>query len=1025
MKQKLRPCDGCLKAKSHKAGINKKGEQDTKPKEPLDVLVSDLKTMPTTGTGGAIYAGSAIDHATKYVTMTFLVKKSQWYQKYEQIIRWLKNMKGRTHKVWRSDGAKEFDSNKIKEIHDREGIEPSITPPYTPNKNPSERFWRTLIEAVGAILLTAGMSATWWVEASRYVVHCFNRTPRKGLGGKTPYWKFYGRKHHSMKLHTLFCLAYVHIQLKSKKGLQKSRPAMFIGIDDSGRYLCICLRTKELLKSDSVTFVDEIFPMGKHKHLMNYDPNTILKHIQQQNVDIQNKLKPAPEQQAKMKYGASPKDPHKLSSVGPVENEILDLVLQFNQGPMKEVEKRTPKQANKKAGNLDPPNEPVKRQELEHVTKRKGNGDKTPDSSESDEEEESDDEEVKTTEEAKEETKFGDMEVYEKYGIPRLETVEEINREILRNAPPKEPDTHTEERTKYEHDKIDNKDMYKEPVIHTKPRRYPLRNRQTTGNSIKIMEHLAQTPEKDRKQYQRQYRKDLEAIANHIMETPDKRIPDNVRQAMDTPEWPKWQEAINKEINALYRTDSLEKVTVLPAGVKAIQCRWVFKIKPMNAQEPEIYKARLVAKGFTQRFGVDYYDTFAAVAKMTSLRTLVALAAKNNSRLTKLDVSNAFLESDIDRDVYIKPPEGFPPGCLFKLKKALYGLKQSPRLFQQTLTKELLKLGFTPLQTDICIFKHPTSDTRMLVVVDDIIIEGNDENMRKKIETTLQERFKIKIFDKVEHFIGLQLEHTQDYIKLHQTDYILGLLKKFGMEGCKTAPTPASACQQGTGEPLPTNNYYRQMVGSLIYLMATRPDICSAVTNLSKHLENPTDLDLQAAKRVLRYLAGTYTMGVKYEKGVDALDLLCFSDSDWAGCQKTRKSVSGFVVFLGNSPISWKSKTQPTVALSSCEAEYVALVVAVKEILWLIQFFKEVGSPLNLPIFIFGDNTASIALAKDPVNHERTKHIDIKHHFLRQHIMEKTIQLRYVHTAKNIADLLTKATTPATFKNLSCKIVKS
>ena len=267
----------------------------------------------------------------------------------------------------------------------------------------------------------------------------------------------------------------------------------------------------------------------------------------------------------------------------------------------------------------------------------------------------------------------------------------------------------------------------------------------------------------------------------------------------------------------------------------------------------------------------------------------------------------------------------------------------------------------------------------MLVVVDDIIIEGTDEEMRTKIIQRMEDRFKIKAFDKVEHFIGLQVEHTESYIKLHQTTYIQTLLERFNMIDCKTVPTPAVDSPQGSDELLPPGNNYRQLVGSLIYLMATRPDICSAVTHLSRFLESPTELHMKSAKRVLRYLAGTAELGIKFEKGGDSLNLTCFSDSDWAGCKKTRKSVSGFVVFLGGSPISWKSKTQPTVALSSCEAEYVALSVAVKEILWLVQFFEEVGSPINIPIFVFGDNTASIALAKDPVHHERTKHIDIKH----------------------------------------------
>jgi hypothetical protein len=593
----------------------------------------------------------------------------------------------------------------------------------------------------------------------------------------------------------------------------------------------------------------------------------------------------------------------------------------------------------------------------------------------------------------------------------------------------------------------------KDPV-----RRNPKRNSVTTGeNAVKLLEHLAQTPEKERKKYTRVYRKDLESLANSIAtgEVPDqlskniqsfstkerqkyarnyredlesianniisgKVVPNAYKDAMASEEWPKWKAAIDKEIAALYRTNALEKVRRLPQGVKGIRCRWVFKIKPANKQEPEIYKARLVAQGFSQKHGVDYQDTFAAVAKMTSLRILVALSAVTNSRMTKLDVSNAFLESELDREVYILPPEGFPQDCYFLLKKALYGLKQSPRLFKETFTKELKLLGFESLETDHCIFKHKTKDLRMLLVVDDCIIEGKDENYRSIVEKRLSERFKIKTFDKVEHFIGLQLEHTPEFIRVHQKDYILTLLERFNLKGCSTANTPAVYNQQGSEKFLPDNVEYRQIVGSLIYLIATRPDVCSAVTHLSRHLEKPTEKNMIAAKRVLRYLAGTAKKGVVYKKGQGTLkQITCFSDSDWAGDRKTRKSVSGFVVYFAGAPICWKSKTQPTVALSSCEAEYVALTVAAKEIMWLVQFFEEIGNKVEQPVFVFGDNTASIALAKDPVHHERTKHIDIKHHFLRDLVMGKKLRLVYVPTADNVADVLTKATSPKIFLKLT------
>jgi hypothetical protein len=205
--------------------------------------------------------------------------------------------------------------------------------------------------------------------------------------------------------------------------------------------------------------------------------------------------------------------------------------------------------------------------------------------------------------------------------------------------------------------------------------------------------------------------------------------------------------------------------------------------------------------------------------------------------------------------------------------------------------------------------------------------------------------------------------------------------------------------------------------------MATRPDICSEVVSLSTHLENPTEANMAAGKRVLRYLAGTTNKGVSYRKGDVDSKLVVFSDSDWAGCKTTRRSTSGFLVYFAGGPISWKSKMQPTIALSSCEAEYVALTVAVKDVLFLHQLFSELGVEIESPTLIFGDNVASIALAKNPVKHERTKHIDIKHHFLRDHVTKNNIKLAYIPTEDNLADILTKTTTKQIFQRLTPNIV--
>lgn len=953
------------------------------------------------GSHGAKYVGSMIDKKTKYTTLTYLPTKDAWYKQYEKFIRWIKNMKGRAHKVWRTDNGGEFDCKKCRDINDKEGIEHSKTPPYTPNKNSDgERFWRTMIEAIAAMLLTAGMTTAWWVEAATYFIFMKNRTVTST--GKTPYERFYKRKPHKVRLHVFGCLAYVHInkEHRRKGDIKKARKAIFLGVDDSGRYICRDLNTKEIIVSDSVDFVENVFPLGKHKHLKDFEMET----IQKLEEDLARRLQMnIDEGQCDDRNGGIQtfKD-----LIGYTKN------FKIHQQPIE----------------TDQSKEPIK-SELEEEENRLSYGGSESDSDSAEEEENNEEEqslESKTNTprhlEHNEDSlrEIGIDKTIQDFGIPPLEKVTFANHETVVNRENSTQEKKDIRRTRFEDESIMGEEYFHEKAIDKPPRR-SLRSKTTSGENVKLLEHLAQTPPRSRKPNLRMHHKDLEAIANAIIQGTT--VPQCYREAMQSPEWPRWKQAIEKEIAALRRTKSLEQVNQLPPGVKAIKCRWVFKIKPPNKQEPEIYKARLVAQGFTQKYGVDYQETFAAVAKMTSLRVLVALAAINNSRLTKLDVANAFLESDIDRDVYIHPPEGFPQNCYFKLKKALYGLKQSPRLFQETITKEFINLGFTPLVTDKCIFKHTTSDTRILVVVDDCIIEGTDENMRKKIEKRLQDRFKIKAFDKVEHFIGLQLEHSSEGIKMHQQDYIESLLAKFNMVNCATVDTPATENPQGSEDLLSTNKEYRKLVGSLIYLMATRPDICSAVTNLSRKLENPTEKDMKAAKRVLRYLAGTKARGIIYRKGQKEAKLTCFSDSDWAGCKKTRKSVSGFVVYFAGAPISWKSKSQPTVAMSSCEAEYVALSVAVREIMWLIQFFGELNVKLDLPIFVFGDNTASIELAKNPVHHERTKHIDIKHHFLREQVLSKRIKLMYVATADNIADVLTKATSQPIFTRHLAKLV--
>jgi transposase InsO family protein len=997
--QKLADCDACRLAKSHKAPVRKKRpDPDTQPRQVLDKVVSDLREMPTAGTGGMKHLGSAIDVVSGYVLLVYLSTKGRFHAEYQKIITWMKTQKGRTHKCWKTDGGGEFVSKKIKEINGKEGIDHHKTPPHTSKKNGiAERFNRTMIEAVCAMIIFAGMSPVWWVEATMLFVYLKNRSPDKRRNFKTPYELFHGRRSHFVVPRVFGCLAYAHDNYRLKSQIEKAARCMYVGIDPSGRYKLIRLSDGASIVTDSATFVEYVFPLGRHKGMDFSNPKVLqqLKHARDTTKTSLN----------------TPDNEREFDQPNDSSQNVLQLKTRIATNPVGVTDGSDSGSDTEDDGeegeSLGQNLESERKDDLESSAPPISVSDGPPPLEPS--------------------TPGTPGFSYEDLNIPDPEPAREVFTYQSRNGVYEQDGRNLEDsflaepivtHGVYEQDNRNLEDSFlSEPVLRRSQR---LRDPTKLGTSIAQLEHLANTPPPPRHKGQRISRMDFEAIANAIVS--GRPVPKSYAHAMSSPEWSKWRVAIDKEIAALHKTESLERVDFLPQGSHAIRCRWVFKIKPENAQEPEIYKARLVAQGFRQKFGIDYEETFAAVAKMTSLRTLVALAAVRNSRLTKLDVSNAFLASDIDRDVYLHPPPGFPPGGFFKLRKALYGLKQSPRLWQETLTKEFMSLGFQPLPTDTCIFKHVSSPTTILVVVDDCIIEGNDEDLRKKVEDTLHQKFNIKAFDKVEAFIGLQLEHSDQGIKIYQEHYIQELLAKFGMTGCKSAPTPAAPNAELDGTPLDIDNVYRALVGSLLYLLASRPDIASAVVQLSRHLNAPTQGHLKAAKRVLRYLAGTAQKGVNFKRGAK-LRLLCYSDSDWAGCQVTRRSTSGYVAYFAGGPISWKSKLQVVTALSSCEAEYVALTEAVKEILWLVQHFRALGVELEVPIFIFGDNTSAIALAKNPVFHQRSKHIDIKHHFLREHIKAGTVRLFYVDTKQNVADVLTKLTSAPVFNSLVSRLV--
>ena len=514
---------------------------------------------------------------------------------------------------------------------------------------------------------------------------------------------------------------------------------------------------------------------------------------------------------------------------------------------------------------------------------------------------------------------------------------------------------------------------------------------------------------------------------DYLYMTDDFDTPKTFEQAMRCENSEKWVKAMEDEMNSLKENETFVH-TKLPLGTNLIGGKWVYALKRgLNGEER--YKARYVAKGYSQIPDIDYKDTFCPTARITSIRMLLQIAMQQNLKIHQMDVKTAFLNGPIDCELFVEQPKGFEKlgqngeKLVWKLNKSLYGLKQSGRIWNLLLHDYLTEGGFKQSLTDMCVYTKQNHDCQvvLLVWVDDLLIAANDENTLRNEKQMLCKRFQMKDLGVLSLFLNIQFDFESDYVAMHQTRYIEQLLEKFKMKDCKSKAAPcelnANKLRVSDSNFLDDSTLFRQVVGSLIYLMTcTRPDICYSVSMLSQFLEHPTRAHLEWAKHVLRYLSGTKSKSLIFRKCMNT-KLQGFSDSDW-GNSEDRKSVSGYCFSLSPNTdmISWKTKKQPCVALSTCEAEYVALVSCIQEAKFLVQLYKDLTGNESANVDIFVDNQSAIALAKNPVQHQRSKHIDIKYHFIRAEIQKGCVQLQYVPSEENLADMFTK---PATGKRLS------
>ena len=507
------------------------------------------------------------------------------------------------------------------------------------------------------------------------------------------------------------------------------------------------------------------------------------------------------------------------------------------------------------------------------------------------------------------------------------------------------------------------------------------------------------------------------ALIVHDILTNGKFTPSTYEEAITCEDSEHWQDAMQDEMTSLLDNCTWQYVK-LPPGRRAIRNRWVFKIKIGPDGEVLRYKARLVAKGFEQRYGWDYHHCFSPVVRMDSVRLLLSIAAQLKLLLFQFDFKTAFLNGTLgDVDIFMQQPEGFKvgSGVCCKLLKTLYGLKQAWREWNNCLNDSLSAFGFFRCESDRCIYVMQKDDTFALLAiwVDDVLLACTHPDFKSSLLVHLRKDFEVSDLGTPEWFLGCRIDYECGMITMSQALYIEKVLQRFNMSTCKPAATPADSSSKLHAidkSEKACDVPYREAVGALLYIaLCTRPDIAYAVASVARHCARPGQRHWVAVKRIMRYLSGTRSLGIKYQHHGAETVLHGYTDADYAGEIDSRRSTTGYVFFLAGGPITWKCQLQKTVALSTSEAEYLSLSSSTQEVLWLRQLMNELTLCQENPTVVFEDNDSCIKLSDNPYGHQRTKHIDVRHHFIRRAKTDGHLHVAPIATDEQTADVLTKA----------------
>lgn len=1039
-------CEACIKGKSHRKAVSKKPRP--RAAEVFERIHTDVcGPMRVATHRGMRYFVSFIDDKSRHVYVNLLLSKGDVAKAFDKWVTLVEAQTGKKVLICHSDNGGEYTGHEFLEVLAKHGIEPERTAPHTPEHNGvAERMNRTLEEAVRSMLAHMDLPPQFWGEALMYAANIINAAPTSALQGMTPFQALTGSEPDLSRFRVFGCRALFLRHGDKGKLDSKVGEAIYLGPDkDSSGYRLWNTETKRVLVSRDVTFVEHEGPKPRISLTNTVDYCSPLSEIDS-GIDTSQPVLPLPgdeepapaiadqpvveddtdaASQGSANQGSSHPPKISLTDTVTVDVSLRPPYADIDTPATPQTQAKTPATLQAQTKIVTP------RTQTQTQTQTQAQTPGTPQSK-------------PTSSVAKSSTKEAEGSLLPTPKVSSTDTGK-LASISLRSPPYATTDTTATGRGKA---KGKTREKAEDPIrkssrLAEKPPPQPPPRATTVQPPLPKQEKpkvSSTNTEKfdffappgpipphpyagtDTRQYRTRGRKENAYIAH--VEEPD---PETWEEAMNSANAVEWRKAAEAEMET-FEVKGTMTLVPLPAGRVAIGNKWVFRAKKDETGAVTRYKARLTAKGYSQKKGIDYEETYAPVVRLSGIRMLLAIAAWEGLEVEQLDVESAYLNGKLDHEIYMQQPPGFiskeHPDWVFRVDGSLYGLKQSGFIWNMEAHGAVTAFDFRRC-VDPCIYIRQRNGVKILIAlhVDDFLIASTPPN-NKWFKAKLASRFATKEIGAAKFVVGIQVQQDAEGIAISQSTYVNNVLKEFGMENCYPRGLPMVA-EKGKGGALPIDqsppledpSKYRHLVGRLMYAMTgTRPDIAYAVGALARKNACPTEHDYEKAIGLLRYLKGTADAKIVFRHGQGTIPLTGYVDADWGGMDD-RRSTCGYIFHLAGTPIAWCSKREPSVALSSTEAEYMGITAGTTEIMWLRQLLADLGHPQPC-VTLHEDNRSAINLAHNPAHHFRTKHIDVRYHYVREVIKEGIVDLKWISSREQIADILTKPLPTAVFNQL-------